>query len=159
MLGRLGAGGIGEVLLARDPRLDRRIAIKVLPRAAAADPERLRRFVREAHALTALVSPAGMSVDRLLAVAIPIAAALGAERAHGITHRDLKPGNVMVTADGCVNTFNRRTGSRRRPSGVRSQCTRVRSRHAECPPSAGTIAIGRGPGWTGATMRGLHHVV
>jgi eukaryotic-like serine/threonine-protein kinase len=130
---------MGEVLLARDPRLDRRIAIKVLPRAAAADPERLRRFEREARALAALnhpnivtiysvehaddlhfytmelvegqtlaalIPPSGMPLDRLLAVAIPVAAALEAAHAQGITHRDLKPGNVMVTAAGSVKVLD-----------------------------------------------------
>jgi eukaryotic-like serine/threonine-protein kinase len=139
VLGRLGAGGMGEVLLARDPRLDRKIAIKVLPRAAAADPERLRRFEREARALAALnhpnivtifsveeaddlhfytmelvegqtlaalIPPAGMPLDRLLAVAIPLVAALEAAHGRGITHRDLKPGNVMVTPEGTVKVLD-----------------------------------------------------
>jgi len=57
ILGRLGAGGMGEVLLARDSRLDRRVAIKLLPRDAALDPERLQRFEREAKALAALNHP------------------------------------------------------------------------------------------------------
>jgi len=54
ILERLGAGGIGEVYRARDPRLDREIAIKVLPEAVAADETRLGRFEREARMLAAL---------------------------------------------------------------------------------------------------------
>ena len=54
---RIGAGGMGEVYRARDERLDRDVAIKVLPEAVAGDPERKRRFEREAKALAALIHP------------------------------------------------------------------------------------------------------
>jgi serine/threonine protein kinase len=54
---RIGAGGMGEVYRARDERLDREVAIKVLPEAVANDPERMRRFEREAKALAALNHP------------------------------------------------------------------------------------------------------
>ena len=53
----LGAGGMGEVYRARDPRLNRDVALKVLPDAFADDPERLARFEREAQALAALKHP------------------------------------------------------------------------------------------------------
>src|SRR5262245_58019638 len=53
----IGAGGMGEVYRARDPRLGREIAIKVLPAALAADPERRERFEREARAIAALNHP------------------------------------------------------------------------------------------------------
>ena len=51
VLSALGAGGMGEVYRARDPRLGRDVAVKVLPAAFSADPERLRRFEREARIL------------------------------------------------------------------------------------------------------------
>jgi serine/threonine protein kinase len=53
----LGQGGMGEVYRARDPRLGRDVAIKVLPAAFSADPERLNRFEQEARAAAALNHP------------------------------------------------------------------------------------------------------
>ena len=57
ILAPIGAGGMGEVYRARDPRLSREVAIKVLPAATSADPERLRRFEQEARAASALNHP------------------------------------------------------------------------------------------------------
>jgi serine/threonine protein kinase len=57
VLALLGAGGMGEVYRARDSRLNRDVAIKVLPAAFANDPERLARFTREAQTLAALNHP------------------------------------------------------------------------------------------------------
>jgi len=58
----IGAGGMGEVYRARDPRLGREVAIKVLPAEFASDPERLRRFELEAHAVAALSHPNVLAV-------------------------------------------------------------------------------------------------
>src|SRR5262245_47346758 len=55
--GLLGQGGMGEVYRARDPRLHRDVALKVLPPALAGDPERVARFAREAQTLAALQHP------------------------------------------------------------------------------------------------------
>ena len=57
ILSAIGAGGMGEVYRARDSKLDRDVAIKVLPEAFAADPERVARFTREAKTLAALNHP------------------------------------------------------------------------------------------------------
>jgi serine/threonine protein kinase len=57
VLGKLGEGGMGQVYRARDTRLGREVAIKILPDPVAADPERIARFEREAKALAALNHP------------------------------------------------------------------------------------------------------
>src|ERR1700694_3098574 len=57
ILAPIGAGGMGEVYKARDTKLDREVAIKVLPAALAQDPERLARFEREAKGLASLNHP------------------------------------------------------------------------------------------------------
>src|SRR6476660_8703675 len=57
ILGQIGAGGMGEVYRAKDPRLGRDVAIKVLPVSLSADPDRLRRFEQEAQAAGLLNHP------------------------------------------------------------------------------------------------------
>jgi serine/threonine protein kinase len=57
VLSLLGAGGMGEVWRARDAKLNREVALKILPDALAADPERMARFEREARTLAALNHP------------------------------------------------------------------------------------------------------
>jgi eukaryotic-like serine/threonine-protein kinase len=129
----LGAGGMGEVYRARDTRLGRDVAVKVLPQHLSANPEVRTRFEREAKTVSALNHPnictlfdVGREGDtdylvmelvegETLAQRLqrgPLAPAevlkLGAQiadgldRAHraGVIHRDLKPGNVMVTKNG-----------------------------------------------------------
>jgi eukaryotic-like serine/threonine-protein kinase len=59
---QLGAGGMGEVYLARDPKINRDVAIKVLPAAFSSDSERLRRFEQEAQAAGALNHPNILSI-------------------------------------------------------------------------------------------------
>ena len=133
ILQRLGAGGMGEVFLAEDSRLGRRIALKVLPEAMAADPDRLERFETEARVVAGLNHPGivtlhslerhgdlsyltmefvdGDTLRRVMDERLPtvaeaqafvteIATALGTAHAQGITHRDVKPANIMRTTDG-----------------------------------------------------------
>ena len=139
ILRQIGSGGMGEVYEAEDTKLHRKVAVKVLPKSVAADPERRERFEREARAvaalnhpnivtihsveesdvgpfltmelvegttLAALVTPAGMPIDRLLSTGIAVADAIAAAQHRGITHRDLKPANVMLTTSGQVKVLD-----------------------------------------------------
>ena len=129
----LGKGGMGEVFLAEDTRLHRRVALKVLPGILGSDPDARQRFEREAQAVAAINHPGivtihsveehggrllltmelvdgkplgeiiprgGMPLDRLLRLGIEVADALAAAQQRGITHRDVKPANIMVTGSG-----------------------------------------------------------
>src|SRR6266849_2797730 len=130
ILSLLGGGGMGEVYRARDTKLDREVAIKVLLEAFATDPERLARFEREAKVLAALNHPniaaiyalegnalvmelvegetlkGPLPIETALNYAKQIAEALEAAHDKGITHRDLKPSNVMITREGVVKVLD-----------------------------------------------------
>jgi hypothetical protein len=130
ILAPIGAGGMGEVYRARDTKLDRDVAIKVLPTALAQDPERLARFEREAKVLASLNHPniaqiygvedralvmelvegvtlkGPLPLDTALNYAKQIADALDAAHDKNIIHRDLKPANIMITATGVVKVLD-----------------------------------------------------
>jgi len=133
ILAPLGAGGMGEVFRARDTRLDRIVAIKILPAHLSDKPGARERFEREARAVSSLNHPRICQLydvgsqdavdylvmeylegetlaERLAGGPMPLEQALrigleiceGLERAHrgGVIHRDLKPGNIMLTRMG-----------------------------------------------------------
>lgn len=145
IIDEIDRGGMGVIYRARDLRLDREVAIKVLPPELVSDPERKRRFIQEAKAAAKLEHPHIAvvheidEVDGVTFIAmelirgerlrdamereqLPLARSLelatevaeGLARAHdqGIVHRDMKPGNVMVTEDGHAEIIDSEVGAR-----------------------------------------------
>src|SRR5215469_4658741 len=130
ILAPIGAGGMGEVYRARDTKLKRDVAIKVLPDAFARDADRMVRFQREAELLGSLnhpniahiygieeralvmelvegESPKGpMPFEEAWKIALQIAEALSYAHEKGVVHRDLKPANIKVTPDGAVKLLD-----------------------------------------------------
>lgn len=133
ILSLIGAGGMGEVYRARDTRLDRIVAVKVLPDHLSSNPQFRERFEREARAISSLSHPhicalydlgnqdgidylvmeylegetlanrlkkGPLSPDPALQYAIQITDALDTAHKHHVIHRDLKPGNIMLTKTG-----------------------------------------------------------
>ncbi|MGA9750681.1 MAG: serine/threonine-protein kinase, partial [Acidobacteriota bacterium] len=133
ILSPLGAGGMGEVYRAKDTRLDREVAVKVLPAALASNPDFKQRFEREAKTISSLNHAAicalydvghqdgvdylvmellegetlaerlkrgPLPAEQVQRVGIQIAEALDSAHRHGLVHRDLKPGNIMLTPSG-----------------------------------------------------------
>ena len=132
---KLGEGGMGAVYRATDTKLNRDVAIKVLPDVFSADPDRLTRFTREAQVLASLNHPniaaiygveeralvmelvegptlserieqGALPAEEALEIARQIGDALEAAHEKGVVHRDLKPANIKLTADGRVKVLD-----------------------------------------------------
>jgi serine/threonine protein kinase len=97
VLAKLGEGGMGEVYCARDSRLNRDVALKLLPAELRSDPDRVARFAREARTLAALNHP---NIGDLLA-ARRFQRRGGAAVETGIRH--LSRAGVLVTDERCVH--------------------------------------------------------
>ena len=133
ILSQLGEGGMGEVYRARDTRLGRVVALKVLASQLRSDVARRQRFEREARSISSLSHPhictlydvgcqdsvdylvmeyiegetlaerlkkGPLGLEQVLKCSIELAGALDKAHRHGVVHRDLKPGNVMLTKSG-----------------------------------------------------------
>ena len=139
IVSKIGVGGMGEVYLAEDTKLNRKIALKILPPEFVEDKDRMSRFVREAQSASALNHPNIITIYEIgesdgihfiatefidgktlndykkanplsyksaLEIAIQVASALDEAHHAGIIHRDIKPDNVMVRANGLVKILD-----------------------------------------------------
>jgi serine/threonine protein kinase len=139
IISKIGSGGMGEVYLALDTKLDRKVALKFLPLSLCQDENCRKRFTREAQAAAGLDHPnvaaihevgefhsrpfyamqvvegqslkdviagKGLSIDKILEIAIQVCEGLQAAHDQGIIHRDVKPSNILLDVHGRVRIID-----------------------------------------------------
>ncbi|MFI5184703.1 MAG: protein kinase, partial [Vicinamibacteria bacterium] len=139
ILERLGSGGMGDVFLAEDTRLHRKVALKTLAGSWSESPDARERLLREARAAAGLNHPnvaaiydvveagdvlhivmeyvegeplfarlgsGGLPPDEVTSIAIQLCDAMEVAHAQGVIHRDLKPGNILLTREGRIKVLD-----------------------------------------------------
>lgn len=166
ILKQIGAGGMGQVYLALDTKLDRSVAVKVLPQEFTGDSQRLSRFLREAKAASAVnhqgvahiyevgeaqgihfiameyvqgetlnerIRRKDLEFPQVLDIAIQTVDALSEAHSKGITHRDMKPANIMITSRGRVKILD---------FGLAKVTAAMDHRHSESPLTQSGMIFG-----------------
>jgi serine/threonine protein kinase len=180
ILSALGAGGMGEVYRAKDKRLDRAVAIKVLPEHRSSSPQIRERFEREARVISSLSHPhicalydigsqdgidylvmeyleddtlasrlrkGPLRLEQTWQYAIQIASTLDHAHRHGVVHRDLKPGNIMLTKMGAKVLDFGLASKYHAPAGRTGSATHSCARLAGSADDARAVKGGSNPHW------------
>src|SRR5262249_31917554 len=169
----VGSGGMGDVYRAKDTRLHRTVAIKVLPRDRVTHPDLKRRFLHEARAASGLNHPnivvvydisnadgidflvlefvlgktlremipaGGLPLSDVSDYGTQIASGLAAAHAAGIVHRDIKPGNIMITPESRVKILDFGIAKLIEPAGMASEDVHTWTEQTTAGVVVGTVA-------------------
>src|SRR5438046_72670 len=132
---QLGAGGMGEVYLAQDTKLDRKVALKILPAEVAAHPDRMKRFVQEAKAASALNHPNIITIYEIDET--DSGHFIATEFIDGVTLRErirkasIKPGEVLDVAAQIAGALSAAHAARIVHRDIKPENIMIRARHRE----------------------------